>query len=166
MYLAIEGSSETCENEVKEQKSGFAGMLLGSVASTLLGNSLTGKGVRATRLGQAIIKAGKRAIRAGPEFLMPPDPFANFVIQSHYQNELKFNGDYSRDNLPRIKDGAYVIILDEQKSIGTHWIVLYVNGNFVICFDSFGVKYIKKFIGNKKNHNKHLKNTSLQFKNM
>ena len=32
----------------------------------------------------------------------------------------KFNGVYSRNNLPKIKDGAYVINLDEYKSIGTH----------------------------------------------
>ena len=35
---------------------------------------------------------------------------------------------YSRDNLPdKIKDGAYVIILDEYSDVGTHWIALYVN---------------------------------------
>ena len=56
----------------------------------------------------------------------------------------------------KIKDGAYVINLDEYESIGTHWIALYVNGeesNNVAYFDSFGVehilKQIKKFIGNK-----------------
>ena len=39
-------------------------------------------------------------------------PLTNFEIQKYYQNELKFNGVYSRDNLPnKIKDGAYVIIL-------------------------------------------------------
>ena len=40
----------------------------------------------------------------------------------YYQNEPKFNGFYSRNNLPKIKDGAYVINLDEFKSIGTLWI--------------------------------------------
>ena len=33
----------------------------------------------------------------------------------------RFNGVYSRDNLPdKIKDGAYVIDLDEYSDIGTH----------------------------------------------
>ena len=32
-------------------------------------------------------------------------------------------------NLPKRKDGAYLTNLDEFKSIGTHWIALYVNGN-------------------------------------
>ena len=42
-------------------------------------------------------------------------------ILSKYQNELKFNGPYSRNYLPKIKDGAYVINFDKYKSIGTHW---------------------------------------------
>ena len=56
-------------------------------------------------------------------------PFNNFEIQRYYQNEPKFNGVYSRNNLPKIKDGGYVINLDEYESIGTHWIGLYVNDN-------------------------------------
>ena len=85
---------------------------------------------------------------------MPSHPLTNFEIEKYYQNEPKFNGVYSRNNLPKIKDGTYLINLDESKSIGTHWIVLYVNGNNnVIYFDSFGVEYIPKgverFIGSK-----------------
>ena len=38
----------------------------------------------------------------------------------------RVNGVYSRNNLPKVKDDAYVINLDEYKSIGTHWIALYV----------------------------------------
>ena len=37
-----------------------------------------------------------------------------------YQNEPRFNGVYSRDNLPRIKDGGYVINLNQYSDIGTH----------------------------------------------
>ena len=84
---------------------------------------------------------------------MPTHPLTNFEIQNYYQNEPKFNGVYSRNNLPKIKDGAYVINLDEYKPIGTHWIALYVNKNNIVYFDSFGVKHIpkeiKKFIGNR-----------------
>ena len=84
---------------------------------------------------------------------MSPHPLTNFEIQKYYQNEHKFNGIYSRNNLPKINDGAYVINLDEYKSIGAHWIALYVNDDNVTYFDSFGVEHIpkeiKKFIGNK-----------------
>ena len=72
----------------------------------------------------------------------------------YYENESRFNGVYSRDNLPnKIKDGAYVINLDEYSDIGTHWIALYVKNNIVIYFDSFGVEHIpreiKTFIKNR-----------------
>ena len=71
----------------------------------------------------------------------------------YYQIEPKFNGIYSRNNLPKIKVGTYVINLDEFRSIGTHWIDLHVHGNNTIYFDSFGIEHIpkeiKKFIGNK-----------------
>ena len=84
---------------------------------------------------------------------MPPYPLTNFEIQKCYQNEPKINGIYSRNNLPKIKDGAYVINLDEYKSIGTHKIALYLDANNIVYFDGFGVEdipeEIKKFIGNK-----------------
>ena len=87
---------------------------------------------------------------------MPPHPLTNFEIKKYYQNKPKF---LFKNNLPKMKDGAYVINLDEFKSIGTHWIALYVNGYNrrssydAIYFGSFGVEHIlkeiKKFIGNK-----------------
>ena len=55
-----------------------------------------------------------------------PHPLTNFEIQKYYENEPRFNGVISRDNLPKqIKDGAYVISLDEHKDTGTHWIALF-----------------------------------------
>ena len=85
---------------------------------------------------------------------MTPHPLTKFEIQAYYQNEPRFNGVYSTDNLPdKIKDGPYVINLDEYSDIGTHWIALYVNNNSVTYVDSFGVEHIpkeiKKFINNK-----------------
>ena len=80
-------------------------------------------------------------------------PLTNFEIQKYYENEPKFNGVYSRNNLSKIKDGSYIINLDEYESIGSHWIALYVSDNNATYFDSFGVEHIpkeiKKFIGNK-----------------
>ena len=82
---------------------------------------------------------------------MPSHALTNFEIQKYYQNDPKFNGVSSRNNLPKIKDWAYVINLDEYKSIGTHWIALYKNAENVTYFDSFGVEHIqkeiRKFIG-------------------
>ena len=45
------------------------------------------------------------------------------------KNEPRFNGVYSRDNLSTIKDGEYVINLDEYSDIGTHWVALWVNNS-------------------------------------
>ena len=74
-------------------------------------------------------------------------------MQKYYPNEPKFNDVYSRNNLHKIKDGAYGINLDEYESLGTHWIALHVNDNNVTYFDIFEVKHIpkpiEKFIGNK-----------------
>ena len=65
----------------------------------------------------------------------------------YYENESRFNGVYSRDNLPnKIKDRAYVINLDEYSDIGTHWVALWVNINNVTYFDSFGVEHLPKEI--------------------
>ena len=50
-----------------------------------------------------------------------------------------------------MKDGAYIINLDEYPDIGTHWVVLWVDN--VTYFDSFGAEHIPKeiktFINNK-----------------
>ena len=67
---------------------------------------------------------------------------------------LDFNGVYSIDNLPdKIKDGAYVIYLDEHSDSGTHWIALYVNTKTKTYVDRFGIEHIpkeiKKYINNK-----------------
>ena len=90
---------------------------------------------------------------------MPLHPLTNFEIQNYYQNELKFIGVYSKSNLPKAKNGTYVINLDKYKSLGAHWIALNLNGNNgsafydATYFESFGVEHIpkeiKKFIENK-----------------
>ena len=51
--------------------------------------------------------------------------------------------------------GAYVMNLDEYKSLGTNWIVLYVNGDNVTYVDSFGVEYIPTEIKNIQRQEKH-----------
>ena len=30
-----------------------------------------------------------------------------------------------------MKDGKYVVTLDDYESVGTHWIALYINGDYV-----------------------------------
>ena len=50
---------------------------------------------------------------------MPPHPLTNFEIQTYYENDPKFNVVYSRNNLSKIKYGAYIINFDEFKSART-----------------------------------------------
>ena len=84
-------------------------MLLGILGRSSLGDLLTGT-----------IRAGECKISTGQSFLMLSDPLTNFEIQKYFQNKPKFNGVYSRNNLPKIKDEPYVIDADEYKSITIH----------------------------------------------
>ena len=64
--LLIKGVTKTTKNEAKEQRSGFLGMLLGTIGASLLGNILTGKGV--IRAGDGTIEAGEGTFRPGQKF--------------------------------------------------------------------------------------------------
>ena len=97
---------------------------------------------------------------------LPPHPLTNFEIQEYYQNEPRFNGVFSRDNLPNtIKNGDYVINLDEYCDIGTHCVALYVNNNTITYFDSFGIEHIPKeimkFIGNEQSSSAKARNKNI-----
>ena len=88
--------------------------------------------------------------------LLPFHPLTNIEINEYCKNEPRFNGIYSRNNLPNeIKKGAYVINLDEYENTGTHWVSLFVKPKYTtessssehtVYFDSFGVEHIPKEI--------------------
>ena len=67
-------------------------------------------------------------------------PLTNFEIQKYYENYPRFNGVYSRNNLSTIKDGTYIINLNEK--------ALYVNTENVTNFSSFGAEHILEEIKN------------------
>ena len=78
---------------------------------------------------------------------MPFHPLTNIEINEYYKNEPRFNGVYSRINLPKtIKKGTYVINLDEYENTGTHWVALFVKPKYTVRFDSFGIEHIPKEI--------------------
>ena len=62
----------------------------------------------------------------------------------YFVHDCRFNGIFSTDNLPRIKDGAYVINLDNKQSKGTQWVSLFIDINTALYFDSFGTEYISQ----------------------
>ena len=69
-------------------------------------------------------------------------PLSNIKITNYFNDEPRFNGVFSRNNLPRIKDGAHVINLDDKKSKGTHWVSLFINRNIAVYFETSGIEYI------------------------
>ena len=168
--ILLKGASKTIENETKEQRGGFLSMLLGTLGAILLGNLLTGgKGIMRAGEGSVASRAkGEGIVRAGEgskkklNSLLPFHPLTNIEINEYYKNEPKFNGVYSRNNLPnKIKKGAYVINLDEYENTGTYWVALFVKPKYTtessfsertVYFDSFGIEHIpketNKFIGN------------------
>ena len=158
--ILLKRISKTIENETKEQRGGFLSVLLGTLGASLLGNLLAGKGM--LRAGEGIVRAdgGSGSKKKNLNSLLPFHPLTNIEINEYYANEPKFNGVYSRNNLPKIiKKGAHVINLDEYEKTGTHWIALFVKTNEAIYFDSFGIEHIPKeiklAIGNKKMHIKY-----------
>ena len=149
--LLRKGVSETIENEAKEQKYGFPGMLWGTLCASLLERLLTGKELKRSKITEkGVIKGDEAVIRAGHNFKCRP-------ILLKYINIIKANLNlmalFSRYNLLKIRIGAYVKNLDLCKSVETYLIALYVNGDHVTYFNIFEVEHIPKeiktFIGNK-----------------
>ena len=60
--ILLKGVTKTVKNETKEQKGGFLSMILGTLGASLLGNSLTGKGINRTGYGN---NKGKGVVTAG-----------------------------------------------------------------------------------------------------
>ena len=114
--ILLKGVTKTIKNETKEQKGGFFIYVIGYFRSFI---------IRKFIIGKMIFKGWGRNLKKS---LMPAHPLTNFEITEYYENEPRFNGVYSRNNLPRmIKNGAYIINLDEYADLGTHWIALYAN---------------------------------------
>ena len=105
--ILLKGITKTIKNETKEQKGGFLSMLLGILGAFLLGSLLSGRGLYKTSL-------------------IPFQPLTNFEIQHYFKDEPRFNGVYSKNNLAKLKNGAYVINLDHSENAGTHWVVIFV----------------------------------------
>ena len=110
--ILLKGVTKTIENETKEQKGGFLSMLLGTLGASLLGNLLSG--------GKGIIRAGDGIVRAGEgsgskkkqlNSLLPFHPLTNIEISEYYKNEPRFNGVYSRNNLPKTIKKLFILIV-------------------------------------------------------
>ena len=86
-----------------------------------------------------------REVKKKLNSLIPFHPLTNIEISEYYKNEPRFNGVYSRNNLPiKIKKGACVVNLGEYENTGTPCVSLFVKANKVVYFDSFGIEHTPK----------------------
>ena len=92
-------------------------IFLGALADSFLGNVLSGKGVIRAVIGT----------------------IGEIEIKRYYQKETRSSCAYSRNILPKTKNGIYVMNFDRYKSIETYCIAFYVNCDNLTYFDSFGV---------------------------
>ena len=74
--------------------------------------------------------------------LILPHHLSNFEIIKCFNYETRFNYVFTRDKLPKIKDGLYFINLDDKECHGTHWVSLFTDKYITVYFDSFGIEYI------------------------
>ena len=107
--ILLKGVSKAIKNGTKEQRGGFLSMLLGTLGASLLRNLLTGgkvivragEGSAASRAkGDGIVRAGSGSKKNTLNLLLPFHPLTNIEISEYYKNEPRFNGVYSRNNLP------------------------------------------------------------------
>ena len=63
-------------------------------------------------------------------------------VSKYSDHDCRFNGVFSKDKVSRIKNGAYVINLDDKQSKSIHCVSLFIERNTAVYFDSFGIEYI------------------------
>ena len=99
MIVLIDSITETVEHEIKKQEHGFCGTLLEPLAASLVQSVISSvvKGIR---------ERGVR--RDNQKLLVLLHPLSNIEITNYFNYELRINGDFSRNNSPRTKDGEYV----------------------------------------------------------
>ena len=132
--VLIDGVTETGKDEIKKQEGGFLGALLAPSAASLVQPVISSivKGIS----GRGVRRAGRRCIKKCLDLL---HPLNNIEITNYFNAEPRFNGVLSRNNLPRIKEGVYVINLDDKNSKVTHRVSLFIDRNTAVYFDSFGI---------------------------
>ena len=75
-------------------------ILLGTLGASLL----TGREL--FRAGKGMYRAGNQGLGVKKKSLTPFHPLTNFEIQDYFKNEKRFNGVFSRNNLPKLKKEA------------------------------------------------------------
>ena len=120
-----------CVKEVNERQ-GVG--ILSLLAAPLFLKSIFGKGVK---------RAAKGVMRAGEGYNNTDDMNKNILVRSF------FKAIFSRDSLPGIKDGAYLMYLDDKQSKRAHWGSLIFGRSTAAHFNSFVIDYISQEVINK-----------------
>ena len=136
--VLIGGVTETVKDVIKKQEGGFLGALLAPLAASLVQPVI-----------YSVVKVISRKRIYEWKFLVPLHPLNNIKIINYFKYEPRFNGEFSRNNLPKIKNGAYVINLNDENIKGTHWVLLLIDKNTAVYFDFFGIGYIQQEVLNK-----------------
>ena len=63
------------------------------------------------------------------KFFSSTHPLRYSKITTYFNCELRFNGSFLRDNLPRIQDVPHVINIDDKQSNETLWLSLFTTIN-------------------------------------
>ena len=136
--VLIDGITDTVKHEIRKQEGRFLSALLAPFTASLV-QPLISSVVKAIN-GRIMGRAETGYINK--KFLAPLHRLSNIGIANYFIYEPKFNGAFSRNNLPRIKNGAYIINLDDKKTKGALWVSLFINKNTAVYFDSLGTEYI------------------------
>ena len=128
------GSSSVKGILVKEVNERQGVRILSLLAALLFLKGIFGKGVK---------RAAKGVMRAGRGYNNMGDMNKNILVRSF------FKAIFSRDSLPRIKDGAYVMYLDDKQSKRAHWGSLIFGRYTAAYFNSFVIDYIPQEVINK-----------------
>ena len=130
--VLIDGVTETLKTEIKKREGGFLGALLAPLIASLV--QLVISSVVKDISGRVVRAAGGGYINK--KILVPLNPLSNIEITEYFNYEPRFHGVFSRNNLSIIKDGTYVMNLDDKKSKGTHRVLSFIDRNIAEYFDS------------------------------
>ena len=103
-----------------------------SVIASAMFKTIFGKGVMTAGTGVLKARRGYKNIdHIDKKVLVPIHLLSNIEITKYCHYKPRFNGAFSRDNLPRINDGIYVLNPSDKLSKETHWFSLFIDRTYL-----------------------------------
>ena len=132
--VLIDGVTGTVKHEIKKQEDRFLGALLAPLAASLVQPVVSS--VVKTISGRAVTIARRRY--RDKNFLVLLHPFSEIETTNCFNNKPRFNGVFSRNNLPRIKNRTCLINIDNKKvkeHIEFHYLLIEIQLHTLIILD-------------------------------